>query len=250
MKMYRQLSLSLRNWFFFIGLLTSFASFGQYATDYVILTNGDVVSGKITQMNDTAVFMTSPILGDFVIKKSEVESITLNTTQNPKDKNLTPVVRPNYQMPLWHRTLGVSFNSIGSNLEIGRRLESTRFNAYIKSGLQYLPNYSITTIPVELGLGLHFDTTKKSDFVLLHGGYSFLLAHDNWNNWYEPGMVYGCDYRHVFVNRRDARHGTYLEFGYEGGVLKRDFPDWWWSQTEGERVVHRSRFRLGAGIVF
>lgn len=248
MNMNKLLTVSCRNLLLVFGLLTSFIAFGQVATDYVVLTNGDVVSGKITLMNDTAVFITSPILGDFVINKAKVESVTFNSTQNPKDKNQG--ARPNYEMPLWYKTLGVSFNSIGSNLEVGRRIEPTRFNAYVKSGVQYLPNYSITTVPLELGVSLYFDTTSKTDFVQLHGGYSFLLAHENWNSWYEPGAVYGLDYRHVFVNRNRASWGTYLEFGYEGGVLRRDLDNWWWWPSEGERVVYRSRFRFGAGILF
>ena len=135
-------------------------------------------------------------------------------------------------------------------MEIGRRIESTRLNTFVKSGVQFLPNYGISTIPVEIGFGLYHDTTKKSDFVQLHGGYSFLLVHDNWNNWYEPGMVYGFDYRHLFVSRVNPSRGIYIEFGYEGGVLKRDITNWWGGSTEAERVVHRNRFRFGLGLYF
>lgn len=225
------------------------SGYAQTTKDYVILKSGDVVSGKITQLNDTAVFITSEVLGDFVLKRSDIQSISLNASYNPQLGNITTKLpRPNYEMPLWYKTIGVGFNSLGINAELGRRIESTRLNTFVKSGVQILPNYGISTVPVEIGFGIYHDTSKRSDFLQFHGGYSFLLTRDNWI-WYEPGPVYGFDYRHVFVNRYNPKLGSYIEVGFEGGILKREL-DNWWSPGITERVVHRNRLRVGFGFVF
>ncbi|MFT5513197.1 MAG: hypothetical protein ACI8SE_001599, partial [Bacteroidia bacterium] len=227
--------------------------FAQTTKDYVVLKSGDVISGKITQMNDTAVFITTGALGDLVIKKEDVQSMSFDASENPQH-NTGPrsSFRPSYDMPLWYKSGGIGFNSFSADLELGRRIGTSRLRGFIKSGVLILPNYDISTLPVELGIGVYHDTTKKSDFIQMHGGYAFLLSY-NTRGWYEPGMVYGLDYRHIFVNRYNPKIGTYLEVGYQGGMLKREFDNWWWGSQSSqtiERVVHRNRLRIGFGVIF
>lgn len=231
-------------------LCVGFVANGQTAKDYLFLNNGDVVSGTIQELNDSVVVINTAALGQITVKKSDIKTITFSAVVPPRHASTYEKLgRPNYALPTWYKSIGVSVNALGTNVEVGRHLNATRLNVFAKTGWQILPNYSITTLPIELGFGLFHDTTKKWDFAQVHGGYAFLLSHNTWNTWYEPSFVYGFDYRHLFVNRNHSNQGTYLEVGYEGGVLKRELDNWWFPSAT-ERVVHRNRFRVGFGYMF
>ncbi len=232
-------------------LISGFSlSSAQEKMDHIILKSGEIVAGNVTTLTDTAVTINSTLLGDITLKRKDIESITFNTvgfsTYNYGYTKKDP--RPNYDIPKWYKSYGIAVGSFGLDLEVGRLLSTSDISGFFKSGIRFPARYDITTIPFELGTGFFIDSAKK-DVVQFHGGYAVLLSSRNWNNTgYTPSWVYGADYRHIFPNRSHPQRGTYLELGYQGGVLQREFVNWWGQEVS--RTVNRNRLKFTVGWLF
>jgi hypothetical protein len=240
---------------FFIYLLfvcvSGTEAFGQDKKDHIILKTGEIVAGKVTTLTDSTVTITSPILGNVTLDRSDIESITFNTagfsTYNygyaKKER------RPDYSIPKLYKAYGIAIGSFGFDVEVGKQLGNSQFTGYLKSGIRFPARYDISTLPIELGTGFYVDSSSKRDLLQVHGGYSLLVgASGISDDWYKPSWTYGADYRHIFPNRSVSHRGTYLEIGYQGGILQRDFVNWQGQVVE--RTVRRNRLKLTLGWIF
>ncbi|MFT5722987.1 MAG: hypothetical protein ACI9JN_000092 [Bacteroidia bacterium] len=238
----------LSTFFVFIGVSLISA---QVSTDYVVLKNGDVYYGHVTEMNDSVIHFSSTMLGDLTLKKADIDKITFNTPKKPQsDYGYTTykkIRRPFYNMPTWYKAIGFSLSPLGTDIEIARKLGNSFFSVGGITGVNVMPRYDLVLLPLELAVGLYPDSSTDNNFIVMHWGTSFLLS-SAINQGYEPGKVFGLNYRHVFANRYDSSKGTFIDIGYRGGTLKREFSDW--RGTLIKRTVHLNRLKLGLGVLF
>jgi len=226
-------------------------SYGQEASfDQIILTNGNIVTGKITELNDSMVKLDSKVLGEISIKRSNISSIAFKTTKSAQNQiNYVEVKppKPTFEIPKWYRGIGLGISPFGINLEAGRSVLSENIFVFGKTGFHRLWLYELSTVPVEVGFAFTPQHSRKVNFFYFQGGRSFTIS-DGIGSIYRPGLVFAAGYRHVFVNRSIPSSGTYLDIGYRGGRLKGRFINW--QGVTVERVVNINRLHLGLGYMF
>ncbi|MBO6515327.1 MAG: hypothetical protein JJ975_02150 [Bacteroidia bacterium] len=236
------------------GLISPNSSHAQEAaTDFVVFKNGDVISGDVLEMNDSIVVVASSSYGEVRLKRSALKLVELEIPRSQLQKRIRKhdeKPRRVYQpKPVWG-SFGFNVSPLGPlgvSGELGSKLPGNRCLVSIKTGVDQLQFYDITVAPLELGFSISPNTNWCTDYFTLHGGRSFKLSEDlPWS--YQPGIVYGLHYRHIFASRSTGKNGFYIDAGYQGGRLQRVFVNW--HQSIVKRVVQLNQLNVGMGFVF